>query len=768
MDNSRLLAFFTVMLLLPSLGYAQPPVQADSTDFSRWYESLRQLRPDPTRGAVIADVTLERDAATLYLASGQVHLVEAIDGRTVGAVFVGSGELRMTAPEAVERDQIELAFGSPEIATPFRSAILFFTDFTLIELQGSAEWHEMNYRADARRELEEALDYIVDDDGWLDPHIAVPLINDTPGFFYAHVAENRDDPLIFISNPHSFEEVSLSRRADREKRREVVAQFHRQADYAIGSSIPQEALDFVALLHYDIETEIENNLDLVGRATAQLRRVSSTVNWIPFQLYEELEVDSVSWGDGSPAPFFRGEETSDLWIEFSDVAADSLEITFHYHGDMMDRVGDITDSWVQISSHRTWFPMVPSSRAAPYRITFHAPDRYVVTAVGQQTEHTVVDERVTRVWETPPITMMTFNIGEFDEYNLSDLSDPRVPPMKVLLNELAHFRLGEALGLLEQRDMAETVASDLANSFRFYNDVYGPTTVQDFVVTEIPYSHGEAYSGLVMLAWNTFQWTDDQGFNEMFRAHEVAHQWWGIGVTPATYRDWWLAEGFSEFSGWWYAARARGSIDRYLDRLEETREELLDRRGKTAPIAVGRRAGTSEFPQDYELVVYHKGAWVLHMLRTLLSDPEAGGEDVFEQVMKTFYTRHLGGTATTNDFQRVVEEVVGAPLDWFFEQWVFGTAIPTYTFSHKFEQLPDGLVKATVRIRQEDVPEDFRMIVPILVDFGDEGSAMVRVNVVGSVTETELPLLPREPDDIVFNPSEAVLAETRTERWRER
>ena len=60
------------------------------------------------------------------------------------------------------------------------------------------------------------------------------------------------------------------------------------------------------------------------------------------------------------------------------------------------------------------------------------------------------------------------------------------------------------------------------------------------------------------------------------------------------------------------------------------------------------------------------------------------------------------------------------------------------------------------------------MIVPILVDFGDEGSAMVRVNVVGSVTETELPLLPREPDDIVFNPLEAVLAETKTERWRER
>lgn len=106
-------------------------------------------------------------------------------------------------------------------------------------------------------------------------------------------------------------------------------------------------------------------------------------------------------------------------------------------------------------------------------------------------------------------------------------------------------------------------------------------------------------------------------------------------------------------------------------------------------------------------------------------------------------------------------------MQWFFDQWVYGSDIPTYVFSHRYEDTPDGSVLATVRIRQENVPDDFRMFVPILLDFGDEGTATVRVDVRGPVTEVELPLLPREPDSIELNPFEAVLAETKTEGWED-
>ena len=134
--------------------------------------------------------------------------------------------------------------------------------------------------------------------------------------------------------------------------------------------------------------------------------------------------------------------------------------------------------------------------------------------------------------------------------------------------------------------------------------------------------------------------------------------------------------------------------------------------------------------------------------------------------MNTFYQRYLGQKASTAQFHAVVEEVVGSRMDWFFQQWVYESDIPTYRFSHKYEEQPDGSVVATVRVRQEDVGPNFQMLVPILLDFGDEGSATVRVTVVGPETEVVLPTLPRIPDDIVFNPFESVLAETHTEGWR--
>ena len=212
-------------------------------------------------------------------------------------------------------------------------------------------------------------------------------------------------------------------------------------------------------------------------------------------------------------------------------------------------------------AHSVWKATVfEFGREIPYRLTFHAPDQYVVTTVGTKLSESTDDDITTSEWQTAPVRQLTFNIGEFDEF-VSEVAD--APDLSVLINEPAHRSYAAAVSqagglLLTQENMAETVAIDVANSFRFYNEVYGPTTVRDFVATEIPYLHGEAYRGLIMLAWSTFQWSSEKGFDDMFRAHEVAHQWWGISVRPATYRDWWLAEGFSEFSGWWYAARAFG------------------------------------------------------------------------------------------------------------------------------------------------------------------------------------------------------------------
>lgn len=749
-------------------GLAPPPgLLPDSTELVSWYEGLRTLRADPRRGATVSDLVLTRDVGRFELRSGTVHLLTGVTGRTFGAVFSGDGLFSMTVPDPVEAAHLQRAYEwAPEPTVGFENAVFLFTDFTLVELEQALTWEALEPSDDAEEEVEELVEYITDDDGWIDRKVGVPLVNGGPGFFYAHFSEDRDNPMVFVVDPGEEEEVELYTRAEGPKRRWLMSSFHRQADYSTGRSIPQEALDVIRIHHYDIETRIDDDLDLTGRATATLTRAQAAYDWIPFSLHSELEVDSVRWADGTPVPHYRPEDRSDLWLDLSSMPGDTARITFHYAGDMMDRPRDL---WVQMGSRLTWHPVYRAGRLIPYTLTFHTENDYVVTTVGRRTEHRVSGDWTTAVYETPPVRHVTFNIGEFEALE-SEPPRPGDPSLTVLINERAHDRLGgmvsEAGGyLLEQRDMKEMVALDLRNSFTFFNEVFGPTTVDDFVATEIPQTLGVAYPGLVLLAWSTFQWTSSKGFDEMFRAHEVAHQWWGIGVRPATYRDRWISEGFAEFAGWWYAARAKGSMDMYLRRLETTREEILDRRGESAPIALGTRAVNERHPGDYQMTVYHKGAWVLHMLRNLMTDLDTGNDDAFTEMMRSFYTENLGGTASTVSFQRAVEEALGGSMQWFFDQWVYGSDIPTYVFSHKYEDTPDGSVLATVRVRQEGVPDDFRMYVPILLDFGDEGTATVRVNVTGPVTEVELPLLPREPQRIELNPFEAVLAETKTEGW---
>jgi len=747
----------------------------EASEIARWHEGLRNLRPDPTRGTAVRGLTINREAGALLLVEGQLHLLVPIEGRTVGAVFVGEGRFQMVAPDRVEREQLRRVYGVPTLDQPLRSVVLLFSGDAQAELEAAAAasvgaaplaWGPLEPHGDAAREAAEAREYFTNGDGWIDRAVALPLVNGGSDLFYAHLSEDRARPTIFFVDPLYFEEVGLYRRAERGRQREVVAQFHRRADYAAGASPPQETLDLVRVDAYHITTTIAGDLGMTGRATMTITRLDASYDWVPFHLYSDLDVDSIQWDGGTPVPFYRANETSDVWLDLSGAPDEGARLIFHYSGEMLDRQQGL---WVQLATHTTWFPVYEFGREIPYRLTFNVPERFEVTTLGSVVSETTTNGVTTTVWETPPVRLITFNIGEFDEF-VTEQAD--APKLTVLINEGAHRRLAGMVSdggsfLLRGDNMTEAVATDLSNSFRFFNRVYGPTAVQDFVATEIPYSHGEAYAGLVMLAWSTFQYSNEKGYDEMFRAHEVAHQWWGIGVRPATYRDRWLAEGFSEFSGWWYAAAARGSIDMYRRRLRETREAIVRRRDDAPPLALGTRVGTSDQPEDYQLTIYLKGAWVLHMLRTILTDPDTGNDDAFTRVMHTFYTTYAGGEATTRDFQRVVEQVVGTDMAWFFDQWVYGSSIPAYRFSYRLADAGDGNVRATVRVVQEGVPESFQMIVPILLDFGAEGSAVVRVPVTGPVTELDLPLLPGEPDRVVFNPDEAVLAETRTEAWRD-
>ena len=183
------------------------------------------------------------------------------------------------------------------------------------------------------------------------------------------------------------------------------------------------------------------------------------------------------------------------------------------------------------------------------------------------------------------------------------------------------------------------------------------------------------------------------------------------------------------------------------------------------PFGSGHRASTYQVPWGYQTMIYEKGAWVFHMIRMMMLDFNTMKEDRFTETMKDFYQTFQGKFATTADFQGVVERHAGIPMDWFFDEWVKGTGIPTYHVAWTSQPADNNRFTVKLRVTQDGVGPDFKMLVPVTADLGDGRVARFRLMIKAGQTEYTSPLLPAAAKNIKFNDLHAVLADVKMERW---
>jgi hypothetical protein len=687
---------------------------------------------------------------------GTVTLLE-MDGRVVGAVVDGRGRFTIRPPDPVERWQMEQVFDDPEPTLALEGAVLLFTDGTLAEMEAGLRFAEGPLPAGVPDLLGEGIKFLLHDTS-VDAEVVRTFLNgEDDGFFHAHLEVDGADPHYFRVAGYDAEEVSFGREADgRGDFYEILASFHHAADYP--DPDPREQVPPGAeVLRYELESRLESGLDFRGRARLFLSTGLSEGDWVPFRLSSSLGIRTLTWGDGSPVAWERRNGGSQFWVR---LPADPgfVEMVAEYEGDVLD----YRDRFYWFSDPTGWYPATGRTDAT-FDMVFHVADKYAFVASGSRVEFEEEGGMMRSRWVLDsPVSQASFNVGDFAEHVFEN---DDLPPIRIQLNADLHRDLRASMQILQAKDPEEGVAVDLANSLRFFQSVYGPLDLTEFNVSEIPYLHGQAFPGLIHLSVVTFIQTREGGFDETFRAHEVAHQWWGFSVEPRSYRDRWLSEGLAEFSGLWYMQVARYDPTLYFEALEDARDDILDRRGRAGPISLGSRVRVAGRSEDYNTIVYEKGAWVVHMLRNLFIDFDTMEETRFMNLLRDVATRFRGQRIGTAEFQSVVEEHLGGvDMQWFFDQWVHGTDVPTYRWATRGEDVEGGY-RMTLRVRQEDVPEDFRMVVPVTLDFGDEGSATVRVLVTGAVTEVDLPLLPREPDEILFNDYASVLAEVDHEGW---
>ena len=110
--------------------------------------------------------------------------------------------------------------------------------------------------------------------------------------------------------------------------------------------------------------------------------------------------------------------------------------------------------------------------------------------------------------------------------------------------------------------MLENVLLDIRASTSLFSLELAHYPFPRLLATEIPSGHGQGMPGFLHLAWSTFE-SQLTPYDDAFRAHEVAHQWWGHLVGWQSYHDQWLSEGFAEYMGAWYVQRKYLNNEKY-------------------------------------------------------------------------------------------------------------------------------------------------------------------------------------------------------------
>jgi aminopeptidase N len=233
----------------------------------------------------------------------------------------------------------------------------------------------------------------------------------------------------------------------------------------------------------------------------------------------------------------------------------------------------------------------------------------------------------------------------------------------------------------------------------------------------------------------------------------------------STYHDQWLSEGFATFSAGLYLQYTEKTPDKYFKYYQTARQRLLEkntygrRANDAGPLWLGLRLISARNEDAYSAVIYRKGAYVLHMLRQMMYSPKEGDKP-FIDMMHDFVSQHTNQNASTASFQQVAEKHMPADLnlagngklDWFFGEWVYGTAVPRYKLDYTVTEADGGKWLLKASLTQSEVTPDFMMPVPLYADFDGQVIRLGVIRMRGNSTNDQLQvILPKKPRRVTIN-----------------
>jgi tetratricopeptide (TPR) repeat protein len=473
---------------------------------------------------------------------------------------------------------------------------------------------------------------------------------------------------------------------------------------------------------YQIDAElIPHTHKLTARAKVKFTALE-TLNIATFELHNALRVTKVTDDAGKPVSAERGVQDSSVRVQLSKGLAkdESSSLTFEYDGtlDSADespiqglKVAAINDETSYLLYAGRWFPVSGygiNRFTATMNIT--VPAHMVVIGSGKESEGTPLPAKkgalaglptktFSFTWDKPsfPGTVIA---GTFQEFK----SDEAGLDLHVFFKPI-HQNLGAQY------------ASTAIKEFTYFVTLYGVPPSNRLRVVEIP-------DDTLPSAWAPeiaaiASRAVSEKVNYRLLANTIAHQWWGVSVSPASLDDWWLSDGFARYSEARYIESAAGTAG-----LEEAVKDMSvgALAYDTVPLATVGKLDT--FSPEFQSLVTDKGAMILHMLRWV------EGDQKYDLTMRTFATKYAGKSASLDDFRAIAEQYYGDKLTWFFSQWLDSTGAPEFKTKYTVYRLGNNKGFRVVGEIAQDL-DLFRMPVDLKIDT-DGKTENKRIEVVGT------------------------------------
>lgn len=803
----------------PPQGAAVPPLRNNETN----YTALRQL--SLVESFDVADLSIRRDVGNLQL-TGKVAFGPEVLGRRALGVFTGTGRFVLEPNVPWEQRNLALHTGDASVSEEFSAAVIWFTDETYAEIIAAGTAGSIDPRAsvelqrvrsqirkgpDESRSGLEALLTGEDMDN-VEAVILSDLMNTSrAGAFLAYLHGQRYSDLRYFVRPRgampqimSPEEVALINYDPGSDKEGIWYLAHRQEESVDGRADSAEIKSSFDALHYEMETTIGGGEQIQARTKIRLRAIDSSERVIAFALLPELRVSAVTYR-GEGIPFIQEDRRADgsFYVILPEPVAAGVdyELEVAYAGE--DVIRSEGGGNFAVGARTSWYPNLGSfNDRATFDLTFHYPKKFELVSVGLlQGEPEKGKDHATARWiSNEPLAVAGFNYGAFkkmavrDEAIAYDIEGYATSTVPSFLQDLSGAlpRDSKLQGVVPSRgttspkSLTTQVVSEAQASMRIFTRYFGALPYGRVAITQQPaFASGQSWPSLVYLPVSAFldstqRWMllgagafNFDYFIDGVTAHEVAHQWWGHRVGWASYRDQWLSEGLAEFSAGLFLQATRREPTDYQKSLEQARQQILTQNefgyspNDVGPLSMGHRLSTPRAPRASQLI-YSKGSYVIHMLRSMMFDTERG-DGPFIEMMTDFVTTHANRNATTESFKTVLEKHVTPPplmnsisngtMDWFFDQWVYGTEVPSYEYAYKLTPQEGGKTMLDARIRQTGVSDNFAM--PVVLYGEDDGNlfrfASVDLKGSGEPHEVHI-LLPFEMTRFSINANNDVLA----------